>query len=66
MRLQVLGLAVLGDVLEQRRLIGEALVTGVAFERLVRLVTPRVRLEIGELREGLQTARVTTLVGFVA
>lgn len=41
-RLQVLGLAVLGNVFEQRGLIREALVAGVAFEWLVRLVAPGV------------------------
>jgi len=65
-RLQVLRLLVLGDVLQQRRLVGEALVAGVALERLVRLVAPRVRLQVGELREGLLAAGMPALVRLVA
>ena len=53
--LQVLGLLVLGDVLQQGLFIREALVAGVTLVRLVNLVTSAVRLEIGELREGLGT-----------
>lgn len=65
-RLQMLRLFVLGYVLKQAGLVGEALVAGVAFVRFVGLVTPRVRLEIGQLREGFLAAGVTTLVRFVA
>jgi len=54
------------DVLQQRGLVREALVAGVALERFVRLVTPRVRLQVGELREGLLTAGMPALVRLVA
>jgi hypothetical protein len=39
-RLEVLGLLVLGDVLQQRGLVHKALVARVALVRLVSLVTP--------------------------
>ena len=49
----MLGLLVLGDVLQQGRLVGEALVAGVALVRLVSLVAPGVGLQVGQLGEGL-------------
>ena len=49
--LDVLGLLVLGDVLEEGLLVGEALVAGVALVRLVSLVAPRVGLQVGQLGE---------------
>lgn len=64
--LQMLGFLVLGNVVEQRRLIREALVTGIAFEGFVGLVAAGVRLQIGKLRESLLAARMSTLVGLVA
>uniref|UniRef100_A0A182J195 Uncharacterized protein n=1 Tax=Anopheles atroparvus TaxID=41427 RepID=A0A182J195_ANOAO len=65
-RLQVLGVLVLRDVLEQRGLVGEALVARVALERLVRLMAPRVGLQVGELRERLRAAGMPALVRLVA
>jgi hypothetical protein len=65
-RLEMLGLLVLGDVLEQRRLVREALVARVALVRLVRLVAARVRLQVAQLREGLVAANVPALVRLVA
>ena len=53
MCLNMLGLLVLGDVLQQGRLICEALVAGVALVGLVSLVAPGVGLQVGQLREGL-------------
>ena len=64
-RLEVLRLLVLGDVLEQRGLVGEALVAGVALVRLVGLVAPAVGLEVAQLAEGLGAAWVAALVGLV-
>ena len=52
--LQVFGLLVLRDVLEQGGLVVEALVARVALVGLVRLVAPGVRLQVGQLREGLR------------
>ena len=49
----MLGLLVLWDVLKEGGLVGEALVAGLTLVRLVSLVTSRVTLEIGQLREGL-------------
>jgi hypothetical protein len=54
--LDVLGLLVLGDVLEQGLLVSEALVAGVALVGLVSLVTPGVGLQVGQLGEGLGAA----------
>ena len=54
--LDMLGLLVLGDVLQEGGLVGEALVAGLTLVRLVRLVTPRVALQVGQLREGLGAA----------
>ena len=51
--LYMLGLLVLGDVLEERLFVGEALVAGVALVRLVSLVAPRVGLQVGQLGERL-------------
>ena len=51
--LYMLRLLVLGDVLEQRLLVREALVAGVALVRLVSLVAARVGLQVGQLGEGL-------------
>jgi len=65
-RLEVFGLLVLGYVLEQRLLVLETLVTRVALERLVRLMAPRVRLQVAQLRERLGAARVPALVRLVA
>ena len=52
--LYMLRLLVLGDVLEEGLLVGEALVAGVALVRLVSLVAPRVGLQVGQLGEGLR------------
>ena len=54
MCLYVLGLLVLGDVVEERLLVSETLVAGVTFVWLVRLVTPGVGLQVGQLGEGLR------------
>ena len=53
MGLHVLRVPVLGDVLQQRGLVAEALVAGVALVRLVALVAARVGLQVGQLGEGL-------------
>jgi hypothetical protein len=47
--LYMLRLLVLGDVLEQRLLVREALVAGVALVGLVSLVAPGVGLQVGQL-----------------
>ena len=47
------GLLVFGDVLQQGGLVSEALVAGLALVRFVRLMTPGVGLEVGQLGEGL-------------
>lgn len=65
-RLEMLRVAVARDVLEQRRLVRKALVARVALEGLIRLVAAGVRLEVGQLREGLAAARMAALVGLVA
>jgi hypothetical protein len=44
--LQVLALLVLGNMFQQALLIHEALVTRVTLERLVRLVTPGMGLQV--------------------
>ena len=49
----MLGLLVFGYVVKQGLLVGEALVAGVTLVRLVSLVAPRVRLQVGQLGEGL-------------
>ena len=54
--LQVLGLLVLRYVVQQGRLVMEALVAGVTLVGLVRLVTPGVGLQVGQLGEGLGAA----------
>ena len=56
MCLYVLGLLVLGDVVEEGLLVSETLVAGVTFVWLVSLVTPGVALQVGQLREGLGAA----------
>ena len=50
----MLGLLVLGDVLQQRGLVSKTLVAGLALVGLVRLVTPGVGLQVGQLGEGLR------------
>lgn len=65
-RLEVLGVPMARDVLQEGVLVGKALVAGVALEGLVRLVAARVRLEVGQLREGLVAARVPAQVRLVA
>ena len=44
----------LGDVLQQRWLVCEALVAGVALVRLVTLMASRMRLQVRQLRERLR------------
>lgn len=63
--LEVLGLLVLRDVLEETRLVAEALVAGVALVRFVGLVAPRMALEVGKLGEGLVAARVAAFIRLV-
>lgn len=58
--LQMLALLVLGNVLEQRRLVAEALVARVALVRLVCLMAPRVRLQVAQLGERLLATRMST------
>ena len=52
----MLGVPVLGDVLQQGGLVSEALVAGVALVGLVALVAAGVGLEVGQLGEGLGAA----------
>ena len=52
--LHVFGIAMLGDVLQQRWLVCEALVAGVALVRLVTLMASRMRLQVRQLRECLR------------
>lgn len=63
--LKMFRLLVLGDVLEKAGLVGEALVARVALVRLVGLVAARVRLEVGQLREGFLASGMAALVRFV-
>jgi len=63
--LYMLRLLVLGDVLEEGLLVGEALVAGVALVRLVSLVAPRVGLQVGQLGEGLRATWYPALVRLV-
>jgi len=63
--LYVLGLLVLGDVVEEGLLVSETLVAGVTFVWLVRLVTPGVGLQVGQLGEGLRATWNSALVWFV-
>lgn len=58
-RLEVFALLVLWYVFEQRGFVAKALVARVALVRFVRLVTPRVRLQVAELRERFLTAGVS-------
>ena len=62
----MLRLLVLGNVFEEGRFVLEALVARVALVGLVRLVAPRMRLEVAELREGLCAVRMSALVRLVA
>ena len=64
-RLEMLGFFVLGYVLEQCRLILEALVAGIAFVRFIRLVRSLMRLEVTQLAEGLGAVRMAASVRFV-
>ena len=54
--LEVLGLFMLGDVLKQGLLVSKALVAGVALVGFIRLVAPRVGLQVGQLGERLRAA----------
>ena len=54
--LEVLGLLVLGDVIEQGGFVMEALVARVALVGLICLVAPGVGLQVGQLGEGLRAA----------
>jgi hypothetical protein len=63
--LDMLGLLMLGYVLQQRLLICKALVTGVALVRLVSLVASRVGLQVGQLGEGLGATWNSALIGLV-
>ena len=47
------GLLVLGNMLQERGLVGEALVAGLALVRLVSLMAAGVGLQVGQLGEGL-------------
>ena len=60
--LDVLRLRMLGDVLAEALLVGEALVARVTSIWLVGHVRAGVRLEVGQLREGLPASRMLTLV----
>ena len=51
--LDMFGLLVLRNMLQQRSLVSETLVAALAFVRLVRLMTSRMRLKVRQLREGL-------------
>ena len=64
--LEVFGFFVLGYVLEQGRLVLEALVARVTFVRLVRLMGSRMRLQVAQLTEGLGAVWVTAAVRFVS
>ena len=52
----MLGLLVLGDVLQQLRLVREALIAGVTLVGLVSLVAAGVGLQVGQLGERLGAA----------
>lgn len=52
-RLEVFALLVFGDVFQKGGFVAETLVARVALVGLVGLMTPRVRLEVTELGEGL-------------
>ena len=49
----MLRLLVLGYVVEQRLLVSETLIAGVTLVGFVSLMTPGVRLQVGQLGEGL-------------
>ena len=51
--LQVFGLLVLRDVIQEGGLVMKTFIAGVTLVGFVRLVTPRVRLQVGQLGEGL-------------
>ena len=51
--LYMLRLLVLGYVVEQRLLVSETLIAGVTLVGFVSLMTPGVRLQVGQLGEGL-------------
>lgn len=63
--LEVLAFLVLGDVLQERGLIHEALVARVTFVGFVRLMAAGVALQVGQLTEGLVASWVAALVGLV-
>lgn len=65
-RLQMLGVLVLGYVLQKRHLIAKALIARVAFERFIRLMAARMRLQIGQLGERLGAAGVPAFVWLIA
>ena len=65
MSLEMLGLFMLRNVLQEGRLIRKALVAGVAFKRFVCLMTPGMALQVAELRERLVTTWMPTLVRLV-
>ena len=48
------GLLVLRNMFQESGLVSKALVAGLTFVRLVCLVTARVRLQVGQLGEGLR------------
>ena len=50
------GLLVLRNMFQESGLVSKALVARLAFVRLVSLVTARVRLQVGQLGEGLGAA----------
>ena len=54
--LNVLRLLMLGYVVEQGLLVSKTFIAGVTLVGLVRLMTPRVRLQVGQLGEGLGAA----------
>ena len=51
--LNMLRLLMLGYVVEQGLLVSKTFIAGVTLVGLVRLMTPRVRLQVGQLGEGL-------------
>ena len=51
--LVMFGFLVLRNMLQQRSFVRETLVAALAFVRLVRLMTSRMRLKVRQLREGL-------------
>ena len=51
--LQVFGLLVLRDVIQERGLVMKTFIAGVTLVGFVSLMTARVRLQVGQLGEGL-------------